>query len=341
MQNLALAVEAVMPCQDVDIVSSGVESMAVAALLSSRGRSVRFKNEDMALPEQLHIRGDAVSYKAGRLRGKGEAGASDYYRSADLMLVCGKAGDYKEALHAVAEMLYPGQTVFVVDAPFGTAFELSCLVYKLRKRMAVNIIEMGPLFDECKFEGGSLEISGLREQVPICGRSVNETRSGLAVGRQLFSGLVPASNVLERGLQDSARILRIALRLFHVTNRGAGRSTRVLTTADESTLNAMESEIQALGKIYNVTVPARGEMGVEFTDNLERERHDLASEVAETLVLISDLAGVAYLAVPTIDSIIEMASVTLSRDLRSEGRKLSDLGLIGMDVREIIELVNS
>jgi hypothetical protein len=44
MQNLAMTVEAYAPCQDVDIVSTGVESLAVAALLASRGRAVRFTN---------------------------------------------------------------------------------------------------------------------------------------------------------------------------------------------------------------------------------------------------------------------------------------------------------
>jgi len=341
MQNLALAVETAMPCQEVDIVSTGVESMAVAALLSSRGREVRFTHEEMAVPENLLIRGDSVNYKAGRLGNGAENLNTMSYRSSDLMLVCGKASDYRTALNAVAEMLYPGQTVFIVDAPLGTAFELSCLVYKLRKRMAVNIIEMGPLFDECKFEGRSLEISGLREQVPICGRSINETRSGLDIGRQLFAGLVPASNVLERGLSDSARILRTALRLMYVSRRKNGGSAAFLTAADEATVSSMESELQALGKIYNVTVPGRGIVNADFSDNLEREKQELINEVCETLVLLSDLAGAAYLQVPTIDKIIDDASKAVARDLRAEGRRLSDLGLVGMDVREIIELVNS
>jgi opine dehydrogenase len=342
MQNLALAVEAVMPCQEVDIISTGVESMAVAALLSSRGRGVRFRQDYMSLPEHLLIRGAAVSYRAGRLGG-GHNGltALDSYRSCDLMLVCGKAGDYREALQTVAELLYPGQTVFVVDAPFGTVFELSCLIFKLRKRMAVNILEMGPLFDECKFEAGSLEISGLREQVPICGRSLNETRCGLDVGRQLFSGLVPASNVLERGLSDLARIMRIALRLFHVTRSRAAGSAAAQDDADEQMLDKIEAEIRALGKVYNVHVPARGLLNRRFSENLEREKQDLVRDVCEVLVLLSDLAGVAYLSVPTLDSIIEMASVAFSRDLRASGRKLSNLGLSGMLVRDIIELVNS
>lgn len=338
MQNLTLAVEAMAPCQEVDIVSSGVESLAVAALLSSRGRDVRFCQDDLVLPEQLLIRGSSVNYKAGRLQG-GAGVAAPSQRRSELMLICARAGDYRPALNAVAELLYPGQTVFVVDAPLGTAFELSCLVYKLRKRMAFNVIETGPLFDECKFEGRSLEISGLREQVPICGRSVNETRSGLAIGRSLFSGLVPASNVLERGLADSGRILKIVPRLFRLLEQKSASPS--LEKEESELLQAVEGELQTLGKVFNVSVPDRASHSFELSEFVDREKQELALSVIETLVLLSDLGSVAYYPVPAIDEIINRSSELLTRDLRSEGRKLSDLGLVGMDVREIIELVNS
>ena len=343
MQNLALARETVVPCQEIDIVSTGVESMAVAALLSSRGRGVRFTHEHMSVPEHLSILGGSVNYKSGRLSNdKEDLSAADLsYRGADLMLVCARAGDYRQALHTVAELLYPGQTVFVVDAPFGTVFELSHMVFKLRKRMAVNILEMGPLFDKCKLSAGSLEISGLKDQVPICGRSVNETRCGLAVGRQLFSGLLPASNVLERGLCDPDSIVRIAQRLAHVNLLKGGAGARADTSGGDAMLADLEAEIQELGKVYNVHVSYCPLRHWQFSDNLEHEKQELEREVCEALVLLSDLAGVAYLSVPALDSIIEVASLVLSRDLRNQGRKLSDLGLSGMCVRDIIELVNS
>ncbi|MBX9690663.1 MAG: hypothetical protein K2X27_28365 [Candidatus Obscuribacterales bacterium] len=341
MQNLALAIEAPMPCQEVDIVSTGVESLAVAALLSSRGRAVRFTQQGVTVPDQLLIRGGSVNYKAGRLQ-LGASAPEQGRRSSDLLLVCGKAGDYRKALNMVAEMLCPGQTVFIVDAPLGTAFELSCMIYKLRKRMAVNIIEMSPLFEECRFEGRALEIIGLREQVPICGRSVNETRSGLDIGRQLFTGLVPASNVLERGLSDPARIMRIALQAFHLERLAKGLAKPwALSSEQEAKLKEMEQEIQALGRLFNVHVTEAAAATHDFSDNLEREKQELEISVSETLVLLSDLAGVAYQSVPCIDMIIALASKTLGKDLRAESRKLSDLGLVGMDLREIIELVNS
>lgn len=340
MYNLALAVEASVPCQEVDIVSTGVESLAVAALLSSRGRAVRFAQE-VTPPEQLLIRGDNISYKAGRLSFNGGSEPDLMYRSSDMLLACGNAGDYKKALHMVAEMLRPGQTVFVVDAPLGTTFELSCLVFKLRKRMAVNIIEMGPLFDSCKFEGRSLEIYGLKDQVAICGRSVNETRSGLDIGRQLFNGLVPASNILERGLSDVSSVLQIALRLFYINRAKAGLAFNMLSSEQEKLIAGLESELQAIGKVYKVTIPERGSLNLEFSDHLEHEKQRLYAALTDTLVLLYELAAVAYLSVPVIESLIDQSSELLGLDIRANARRLVDLGLSNMDVREIIELINS
>lgn len=341
MQNVALMVETVVPSQEVDIVSTGVESLAVAALLSSRGRDVRFTNHEMHIPEQLLIKGEGVNYKAGRLQSPKSAEDEFVYRSSDLMLVCGKASDYRHALNTVAEMLNPGQTVFIVDAPLGTAFELSNLVHKLRKRMAVNIIEMGALFDRCKFEGRALEISGLKEQVAICGRSINETRSGLAVGRQLFTGLVPASNVLERGLSDIDSLAAVLVQLFRVEAAQKGHTLNSLSLEQTSMLHAFEAELQALGKLYNVSVPARTDLPFVFGDFVDHEKQDLAARICDTFILLTDLAQVAYFAVPTIEKVIDGASKVLAKDLKAEGRRLCDLGLVGMDLREIIELINS
>ena len=345
MLNTHLAVETFAPCQDVDIISGGVESLAIAALLSARGRSVGFAREGFSMPEQLVIRGESTNYRAGRLQSdKQDSAGPMYTRRPDIMVLTARAVDYPQALDMVAERLAPGQTVFITDAPMGTAFELSTKLFKLRKRMAVNIVEMGPLFDECYFEGRSLEIIGLKDQVSICGRSVNETRTCMPLGRQMFSGLVPASNVLERGLNDTASLLKTALRLFLIQRSPSAKQftpITELTKAEDATLVALENEIQSLAKIYNVSVPERTQLTYESSDSLERERQSMAAGVCENFVMLSELAAKAYHQVPTIDSIIDSASEACGRSLRTDGRKLSDLGLSAMDLREIIEFINS
>lgn len=345
MLNTHLAVETFAPCQDVDIISGGVESLAIAALLSARGRSVGFAREGFSMPEQLVVRGESTNYRAGRLQnGKQDATDPLYSRRPDIMVLTARAVDYPQALDMVAERLAPGQTVFITDAPMGTAFELSTKLFKLRKRMAVNIVEMGPLFDECYFEGRVLEIIGPKEQVSICGRSVNETRTCMPLGRQMFSGLVPASNILERGLGDMARLLQPALQLFLIQRQPQAKQAEPLSElrkSEEDTLNKLETEIQTLGKVFNVNVQERNILSFDCSDSIERERQAMAAGICENWILLSELAAKAYHPMPVLDSLIDLAGQASGRDLRQEGRKLSDLGLAGMDIREIIEFINS
>ena len=44
---------------------------------------------------------------------------------------------------------------------------------------------------------------------------------------------------------------------------------------------------------------------------------------------------------PVLNSVVELASAVTQSDLARHGRTLQDLGLVGFDVAEIVELINS
>jgi len=64
-------------------------------------------------------------------------------------------------------------------------------------------------------------------------------------------------------------------------------------------------------------------------------------DVAETLALLSDMARLARISMPVLNSVVELASAVTQCDLTRHGRTLQDLGLVGFDVAEIVELINS
>ncbi len=348
MHNLAVAIESYTSALDIALVSSGVDSLACAALLAASGQRVQLRGRDRQQSASLRYeRPDGVALPQSRvLQFSPVPRESDgYVRGADVVIVHARARDYAEALDAVAAGVHPGQTIFIIDAPLFTAFEVSRRMAKLKKRMAVNVIETSPLFRSSWMENGIVNVAGLAAQTSICGRTVNETRAGLSIGSQLWKDLVPASNVFERRLAQSARLLGAAQRLFAIMGAQNGqecarKDSSSFTGAEHSIITAMENELQMLGKMFNISVP-REQLFEPLSDSLDREREELSTVIRQDLVLITDLAKLAYLQVPTIDSIIELASVTLGQDLRREGRGLSDVGLIGMDFREIVELINS
>ncbi|MBY0358552.1 MAG: hypothetical protein K2W82_11170 [Candidatus Obscuribacterales bacterium] len=342
MQNLALSYDSYALANDVAIVGGGVDGIAIGAMLAARGLPVHLpdlatRSWTLSLPGS----NQASIYKAGKVSFSVKPDSDSYVRSPDILILSGRGMDYEQSLDSVAEMLRPGQTVFLIDSPIASVFDLSQKIFKLRKRMAVNLIETGSLYESVTVSGGTIKIFGLKDQVSVCGRSVNETRSGISIGSKLFPGLVPASNVLERGLSDGSRFLRAAIRLLIVSEAKSGLVKSTFTAEELAMISALEAEIQALGKIYNVSIPASITIREDFDCSLEHDQQELERIVRDNLVLIADLARIAYHPVPTIEKIIDLSAKALGKNLRQDGRKLADLGLAGLKAQEIIEFVNS
>lgn len=348
MNNLAVAVESFSSALDIALVSSGVESLACASLLAANGQRVELRGKDRQHPSAVKFeradRLDQIDTRPVQFtpRSRDDEG---YVRSPDVLILHARAADYSEALNTVASEARPGQTIFLIDAPLMSVFELSERMQSVHNRAAVNVIETGQLFSSCRFTGQTIQVSGPATQISLCGRTVNETRAGLSLGRSFWKNLMPASNVFERRLVESGRILGAAQRLFAVMSAQGGKNCASkgqssLTGAEQSILSAMTAELQSLGKHLNVSIPS--DLSFEpLSESLDTEREELSLLVKQDLVLISELSKLAYVPVPTIDSIIELASVTLGKDLRKGSRTLADLGLIGMDFNEIFELVNA
>ncbi|MCC6981144.1 MAG: hypothetical protein IT343_22675 [Candidatus Melainabacteria bacterium] len=68
-------------------------------------------------------------------------------------------------------------------------------------------------------------------------------------------------------------------------------------------------------------------------------------DIVETLMLIADFARLARCQMPVLQSVIQLGEVILASEMTSEfaknGRSLEDLGLVGFDTNEIVELFNA
>ena len=68
-------------------------------------------------------------------------------------------------------------------------------------------------------------------------------------------------------------------------------------------------------------------------------------DIVETLMLIADFARLARCQMPVLQSVIQLGEVILCKEITGEfakdGRSLEDLGLVGFDTNEIVELFNA
>jgi hypothetical protein len=252
-----------------------------------------------------------------------------------------------------------GQSICLLNPPLGAALQFRQQLHAANPNLRLNILELGKLFDCAKVERDVLLIIGQRKKVNICGCSRNQTRHGLPFAGALVKGLL--STVLGG-------------RTCELTN-----FSQVLTPAILNVVEGLDTDIQNLARAYKCVVPkikqalfayglgdheksnfgdlsleqalrgmGQSLLGPNLIDHSHKEPlsdqcclNVIKRDVSETLVLLLDFARVARIQLPVINSIVELASAVTCSELMRHGRKVSDLGLIGYDVSEIIELINN
>jgi hypothetical protein len=354
----------------VAIIGDGRQNLAVASMLAASGHSVRLWSIDGNVPAECEVR--ERNARIGQVRSRIDFAVvsdklEDILKSSPLLFLSVPASEYSASIAGLNSYLANGQTIVLVDAPLGAALQFSRELGAVAPELQLNILEMGIPFDSARIEGEVALITGPRKRISICGLTRNETRRSLASVGQLWQGLVPASNVLERGFNDVERILRGSMRLFKIVEGrtfDSRSATGALSQVMLSICSAIDMEVSAVAKKLAVPFQSAAQALIDYCgasgrsfaeivasvsavlmpgidgDGSQEMRDKLQREICETFVLIEELARLARCPVPITDSIIELASVATERDLRKEGRGLSTLGLVGVDVPELIEFIN-
>lgn len=337
----AVALRTSQPAATVSVFGFGVYGQAVASVLSMGGHRVSLIGTECRGPRACDVWTQGRAHYTTSVELHSAESDRQAIKSSDAIVMAVSGTEYGAAFEHIVPSLNSGQTVFIVGAAFGASFEVGAAIYRRRRDLALNIVETSQPFTAANAGAEGLKIHGLRERLVIAGRTLNETRAGLQVGNSLFSGLVPASNVLERGFCNMEKWLETASCLFAVFGPD-GYNTAGPSSAKSAVVVALRAEIESLGRAYGVTRIVE-QQATNHASGLSSEalKEFIELSVIEDFVMLSSLARLMYLQVPLIDSIIELASIVTGSDLRKEGRQLDDLGLIGMDATEIVELVSA
>ncbi|MGD9680904.1 MAG: hypothetical protein AB7W16_06955 [Candidatus Obscuribacterales bacterium] len=359
------------------VYGDGVEALALASLL--RSSCIGVLGSVSNIPEnvaefEIRDRGASVCADRGAIpagRAGDALGQAETISQADGIFICGDSTRYGEIAHSLSAYLRDGQTVCLVNAPLGAALQFRHELSAGDCDKQISVLELGRLYDYLAVESGVLLISGLRKRIAFASVERNEMRRGMSVARTLKRDIVPASNVIERGLSDVERLIRPVILLSallgsHGDSLEIGFGSRALA----GLLRSIEKEVQAIARSFGCTAPGflealceialRGDsfdeiavlsvsgllerfgVGIMNLDNLDQDAsvEVLRGDVEEVFCILSDLGSRSRSPVGTINSVIDLASAVAGCDLRSQGRNLDSLGLVGFDIREIIDLVN-
>ncbi|MBZ0188266.1 MAG: hypothetical protein K8F91_18595, partial [Candidatus Obscuribacterales bacterium] len=256
--------------------------------------------------------------------------------------------------------------------PLGAALQFRHELESADCQAQISILEFGRLYDRLEVESGVLLISGLRKRITFSSVERNELRRGLKIAQSLGCEIVPSSNLVERGFTDIERLIRPPAMLAALFSANSdGFAVEFGSEALFRLIDSIEKEVQGIARSYGSIAPEFSRSILEIAlggeiivadcqsnlaslldrfgtrlmaiDKIDRQTcvELLKEDVEEVYCLLSDLGSKSRSTVGTIDSIIDLASAISGSDLRSRGRSLESLGLVGFDTREIIDLVNS
>lgn len=342
------------------VVICGLEAadVAVACMLSMSGHQVWVPAEARNLPGSCKIVSRVEQSRP--IIGQSNLIAADPQGlKASHIIISSAATEYGAIAAKIGPSLNGGETVILCQAPLGASFQLWRELNRVNPGVQPTIMEAGALFDFAEIQGNEVVISGLRRKINCCGRTRNETHRGLVAMSELWTGLVPACNILERGFFEIEQILTPVVRLFRLLG-----SESDLPPAALDVVAALSAEVQTLARAYRLVLPEVSQLLADYGDfssgSIARQLQDLqtlvlrptcqntvecrellAQEIEQSVVLLEGLARVARVQVPALDAVIKLSSVVIGHDLYSSGRSLDELGLVGLDVAEIIEAVNA
>lgn len=362
------------------VLVDGDAALAVSCLLAQNGHSVRVcgLNKPVSVPKQYEIRTRHAS--VGSFRGRVphtniETDLETVFYESDAIIISSPATEYGALVEKIVGNLRHQQTILLVNAPLGAGMQFAQCVKKAGADLQLNILEMGTLFDCAKVEADVLLITGLRDNVSVSANKRNEMRRGLYVANAVSKGLVPSSNSIERGLSDVERMLRPTIL---VAGMIGGRDVSLdnvqswLNPSLVSVVARLDAEIQSLARVFKCVAPSFSRALREFAINhpiaekrvpeglepllqqlgqsmfdttdgvdLSTVSEFIKRDIVETLMLIADFARLARCQMPVLQSVIQLGEVVLQSDFAKDGRSLEDLGLVGFDTNEIVELFNS
>jgi opine dehydrogenase len=357
---------------NVTVIGSGNGGMAVGFDWAQHGHRVALYADAAHADNIESVRAEGGITSRGRLEGFAPvaycgtdvAVAMD---GAEVVLVVGPAFATEEFGHVLAPHLRAGMTVVICPGSCGGALafkraaglavqdgtvivgETSTLPYAARSDGAGNV----HVFH--KFDRGLFAAA-----VPRSGNGML-----LEILRQVYPSTSEAATVFQTSLQNGNPVIHPAVTLMNagLLERTGGDFRfyeEGVTRSVGRVMEAVDNERLAIAAAFGVKLLAEPDLGVmqgymtesNYSTGYSRapgfrgikapatiDSRYLTEDVGYSLVFFTDLARRLGVPTPTMDAIIDISSVVLARDLRSDGaRTMSSLGLDQLSTEQLLGL---
>lgn len=284
----------------------------------------------------------------------------------DLIMVVTPATGHQEMARILGPHLVDGQVVVLNPGRTGGALEFAETLRQMKISTYYFLAEAETLIYACRITNpGQVRIFRIKNAVPVATFPAYHITDVLTTFKKVLPQFIAGDNVLKTSLSNIGAVFHPALTVLNVAwiekragnfeyyHEGASPSvTKVLEKLDAErvkvaealgirVLTAREWLYQAYGvagdNLYEAMQANKGYRGIKAPNTLEHRY--ITEDVPTSLVPIVSLGDRFGVPVPTMKTIIHLASVLHGRDYMAEGRTVERLGLSGLSVRQIRRLV--
>ncbi len=280
---------------------------------------------------------------------------------ADLILVTTPASAHAAVANSISPYLQDGQTVVLNPGRTFGALEFDAIIKRNRPELNYHLAEAQTLVYACRLqEAGRVKIIGIKDRVMLAGRNPKETVEVIETLKPIFDCFVPAKSYIETGLLNVGAILHPSITLFNaatIERHDQFYFYRDMTPNVAGCIEKLDAERVKIAHAYDIDLmPVKDWLLYAYPDTkgdtlIERmvnnpAYHDilapgsifvrqLTEDIPTGLVPMSEMAKLAGVDVPVMNSFITLASALLNIDLREKGRTLKRLGLDGLSKDEL------
>lgn len=351
------------------VVGAGNGGLAVAGMLGIRGFPVCLYNrsDDHLQGVRWHggvtISGVVDGFGAVDLVTSDLKAAIDF---ADVVMVVTPATAHRPLALAMAEFLRDGMIVVLNPGRTGGAMEFQSALTERGCSASVRVAETQTfLYASRALNRSSARVFSVKNSVPLATLPAHWIPEVLSVLAPAFPSFVAGGSVLSTSLDNIGAVFHPALTILNAgwIERTGGRFEYYLdgiTPAVAQVLEAIDAErlkvASALGvhcvsarewlylsydsagaSLYEAIQNTVGYRGIQAPATIDHRY--IWEDVPMSLVPLASLGHQLGIPTPTIDMVVQLASLLHGRDYRQEGRTVEKLGLSQLTVKQIRQWV--
>lgn len=352
------------------VIGAGHGGQAMAGFLGLLGYEVNLFNRSGAKLAPI-MKCGGISLE-GKVEGYGPLQAvseniEEVIRGAGVIMVVVPACGHRSIAELCAPHLISGQIIVLNPGRTGGAIEFRHTLRNSGCFADVIVAEAQSFLFASRVTGPArVKIFGFKQSVPVAALPSTETARVLKAIRPAFPQFRPASSVLETSLDNMGAILHPALTIlnagriedeggnFDYYHRGVSPSVaKVLESMDDERLaiaRALGVRARSVRRWLKEAYGAEGRdlreailgneqyAGIQAPNTLKHRY--IFEDVPASLVPMAELGSLLEIPTPTINSIIQLASAIYGSDFRQIGRTIDRLGLRGLSLNSIWDLVS-